>query len=361
MKVYIVDQYSYSNFDKEIEEIQNINPDLVLAIRTTEPYPEYVFRPLIQKIQPHLESNKNCKFKILTIWTPDSISAPNTTFISTSGNIVYAKWMYRVMNLHSKNYNPTHTTKLYTCYNRNPVIARAKLVDLLAKENLLQDGMVTFHEPDEKTIKKLWKYHDGTRLLDEPDFQYVIGPDSKYPSHTIPKSYCTGFLDIVSETEGRPNYDNECYFISEKTYKPLFVGKPFIALQSQGFHKKYLRDFYGLKLYDEVFDYNFDDETTVESRIEGIVENLKRLKILCATPEQRQTLYNLIQDKIEYNKSRILHLADDKNFVIPDVLRDIVSNNDVDIYGDINNIPLLGYIVGRGWSTNEKIHNRIGM
>lgn len=363
MKVYLTNFVSDTKFDKEVSEIESICPDLILSLVSIEQWPEAWLEPLIKKIQPYLTSNPKSVFKIICIWAPEHIKIPNAIIVNSSGNIISAESYYNRQESFSKFYNPFSTKKLYTCYNRNPVTARAILVDLLAKNNLLSDGIVTFHHPE--AVKDIWKYHDGSKLMDESDF--VINPPQPYTgkiyySDEIPKSYCDGFLDIICETEARPNYDDECYFISEKTYKAIWVGKPFIALQSHQFHKKYLRDFYGLELYDEIFDYSFDDEILLEKRILGIIENVKRLQTLCKTGEQKQKFYDLVKDKIEYNKSRILELANNPDFVIPEDIKFIVYNNDCEVYGELDKIAILKYMLSKGWiDNNNRLFDRIKM
>ena len=56
----------------------------------------------------------------------------------------------------------------------------------------------------------------------------------------------------------------------------MLAKKPFLVLGPQGYHK-WLQETKGIEMYDEIFDYGFDDEPLLEHRIEGIVQNIRLL------------------------------------------------------------------------------------
>lgn len=356
MRIYFLPVMSKSDFAKEITEIEEIKPDKILVLYTSEQWPEYVCESFIHNIQPYLENNKNVTCTIICVWTPENIKVPNIIFENSAGTLPAGAGRIQLYEDIIRDYNCSQATKLYTCYNRNPVIARAMLVDLLAKENLLNDGIVTFHYPENYQ----WKYHDGSKLLDEIDF--TLNPSESttgniYYAYSLPESYCHGFIDIVCETEARPNYTDECYFLSEKSYKPLIVCKPFITLQAQHFHTKYLKEFYGFELYEEMFDYSFDSCENLNDRINGIVENLKRLKSILLNTQAKISIYEKIKDKLVFNKQRLTILANDPNFIIPKSLKFLTENNSEEIYGDVNH-ELIDHMYDKGWIKHEKIYSR---
>jgi hypothetical protein len=58
---------------------------------------------------------------------------------------------------------------------------------------------------------------------------------------------------------------------------------------------KTLKD-YGFELYDEIFDYSFDNDPNYKNRIKGIIDNVENLK-----NENFTEVYKKIEDKVEHN------------------------------------------------------------
>ena len=169
---------------------------------------------------------------------------------------------------------------LYTCYNNRPCDYRHYTVDQLAKHDLLDKGIVTAKystvdqvaQPD-YILTDSWPFEHlpiGTELVDEPDF--LLNTTKEFGCQVYPQSYGRGAIDIV--TESRIN-KNE-FYLSEKTNKSLLAHKPFLVVGCQGYHK-WLQEERGIELYTELFNYSFDDEADYQKRIDGIINNVKRL------------------------------------------------------------------------------------
>jgi len=166
-------------------------------------------------------------------------------------------------------------TRLFTCYNNRQSEHRHKLIDQLAKHDLLKLGMVTYRHyvmaPHMSIEPPLIYFKGETSLMDEEDF--VLHDRTAYSPFAFPRSYFTGTIDIVTESRYLPNE----FYMSEKANKPIVACKPFLVLGCQGFNQ-WLRDTRDIELYDELFDYSFDNEPLLEDRINGIVQNLIRLQ-----------------------------------------------------------------------------------
>lgn len=102
-------------------------------------------------------------------------------------------------------------------------------------------------------------------------------------------------IALVTETYHRTN------FITEKTFRPIFLEQPFIVLGAKNQNKELLN--LGFELYDEIFDYSFDSQDSLEKRVQGVIDNLNRIK-----DEDYYKLYELLTPKIKRNKDRILEL-----------------------------------------------------
>lgn len=201
--------------------------------------------------------------------------------------------------------------KLYTCYNNMPRDYRHYTIDQLAKHNLLDKGIVTakfttvdqINQPDYHPAGS-WPFEHlpwGTQLVDEPDF--VLNSTLNYGCQRFPKSFGKGAIDIVTESR----IDEGEFYLSEKTNKSLLAHKPFLVVSCQGYHR-WLKETRGIELYDELFDYSFDDEPDYKKRIEGIVANIKRLSEEHTTPEDYKRLLESCKQKTIRNFIRHMHV-----------------------------------------------------
>jgi hypothetical protein len=327
LRVYIlpVAHCSY-NFDYEISRIQELNPDKIICWCSQELEYEHVFGDFLNKIQPWLESNN----KIINLVTPhlDNVYVrPNVLAERTYGYL--SEYMHSAF-FGTNNYGSIvnqitpypldfgNADKLFTCYNNNYRIERGMLVDTLARENLLSLGITTFKSPE----RHEWTHHDGSRLFDEEDFE--LHRNNYIPNH-FPKSFFRSVFDVIPESR----YDPGEYFLTEKTLKSIMSFKPFMAFSATGYQKEYLEKYFGLKPYDELFDYGFDSVESLTGRIEGIVANIKRLS--------QMSLHDLIDlrrrmiPKLIYNKSQVINLFFDKEKMIPNCAKFLIDGTDYEI------------------------------
>ena len=83
--------------------------------------------------------------------------------------------------------------------------------------------------------------------------------------------------------------------MTEKTWKPIVYGKPFLIFGAQFFQAK-LKDI-GFKLFDSIIDYEFDTEPDAEKRATMMLLELKKLKKL-----NYQDLLDEMKPELDYNK-----------------------------------------------------------
>lgn len=190
---------------------------------------------------------------------------------------------------------------------------RCQLIDILAKDDLLKYSAYSWH--DEYTAlpehRYQFKYYNGKRkILDE---QFAVKKDQGW----FPPEYYQSFFQVVPETSVRAK------FITEKTVAPLLLGKPFLIAGAKGINRK-LEEF-GFKLYDELFDYSFDDVDDDEQRFQLINENVKRITDIPVTELKKHN--SLIRDKVMFNKQKAIELAVSEKY-IPDFAKKIIENYD---------------------------------
>lgn len=166
------------------------------------------------------------------------------------------------------NFNPKVKTSLFFSHNYKPRPHRCLLIDHLVKHNLLEHGGFTWNMlTNDKGSFSYWKEE---LVKDNNDGAYHTDPLDQFQSPG--SGYINSLFDLVSET----TVDE--IFWTEKTWKPILYGKPFIIWGAKGINKK-LKE-YGFHLFEDVVNYNFDDIENTEERIEALCLELKRLSKL---------------------------------------------------------------------------------
>ena len=178
---------------------------------------------------------------------------------------------------------------------------RCQFIDHLSKNNLLNAGVVSFHTDNVCTYD--WKYYNGEKLSINDGF------DEHGSSYNFNEKFLQSFLHIPTET----SIISSC--ISEKTITPLLIGLPFLVLGPPKFHTQ-LKNL-GFKLYDELFDYSFDDEENLDIRIEKLIHNIK---FVVRNGHRLNELYNMIKEKVQYNKNHARNIVRSIECV-PDILK----------------------------------------
>ena len=164
-------------------------------------------------------------------------------------------------------------SKLYINLTRVARPHRCELINELIKNNLFEEGYNTFG--DAFNDAQYYKNTNPKHLLDTVTFDTLDVKDFKNvnPNNFAPLEQCiTSFLYLCTETL----VDNERMFFSEKVYKPLGLGMPFITLGNPGTLNE-LRKL-GFKTFDKWFDESYDNDIPIEKRIKIIINNLKDLK-----------------------------------------------------------------------------------
>ena len=228
-------------------------------------------------------------------------------------NVRYMSWwsyfLARSCGIFELESNLDHETPLiensvftapYLCYMHKVRHHRDLLVDELCKHNILADGIVTYWRDtslDSETGAVPWqdqiKYYDFS----------VIGRDNGYIENSmnslhLTPEYFQGFLNCVVET------DEVNIGITEKTVTPLITKRPFLILGPQRINQ-FLQS-KGFKLYDDVFDYAFDDEPDMRKRVEMYAQNIKRVT---ENPHMWTTWYKQLKPKIEHNYNLAWNIA----------------------------------------------------
>jgi hypothetical protein len=215
-----------------------------------------------------------------------------------------------------KTYKPKTEFKYpFISLNNRSHIHRCAFIDELAKQNLVDKGVVTWIKHLNENSNYSYQYFDNQiRKLDD-DFQTQLN------SFIIPQEFHDSFFHVVTEAT--------CVtpFLTEKTAIPLLLKKPFTIIGSQYYNQKLTE--LGFKLYDELIDYEYDSVQDLHERSRLFVNNIHSI-VNCNYIE----MYEVLKPKIEFNYNRALQIIKDTNF-IPNTIKErcISGANDLIVDG----------------------------
>ena len=142
------------------------------------------------------------------------------------------------------------------------------------------------------------------------------------------EDYERTFLSMVTESL----VDDGTLFFSEKIWKPLMVGHPFLLYGNQ-YSLKYLKE-KGYKTFDKWFDESYDNEPNRDQRSIMISKELKRLSELKI--EQLHQMRNEMKEVCQHNQLKYRELYDLK-YSEMEINKDISDVLD-EIWSDLNKI-----------------------
>ena len=151
--------------------------------------------------------------------------------------------------------------------------------------------------PTLDAVQKLkTQYPDIETVFAQQSLPINFEGETDHPMHSCWLSLfdqsAESLLYLVTETvaTGRRHH------LTEKTFKPIAMGMPFIIVGTQG-SLRYLRS-YGFRTFGDLWDESYDDEPDDSKRIEKIAHTLKLLDDL---GEYRQAIFDSAQDIIRHN------------------------------------------------------------
>jgi len=273
----------------------------MMFIDQVDKYGQQIYSELMQYLRDH------------EISTHMIVNMPSEEYTLLSDHFTYHSWPTYFVNytysmlIRNKFLATSHAAdikKLFICKNNRARSHRARLLDQLFNNNLFEHGHISWHHTNPQILDykfKFWK--NETLTLDQEFTKKDQQPIMQFFQSDLDK--CS-LIDLVTES----TVDHK--FITEKTYVPIFYKKPFLILGCKGIH--HILKNQGFELYDEIFDYSFDLEDSLDRRIQGIVDNLDRLK-----NKSYNTLRSVIQKKLEYNQHHAVSMANDKS-LIPSIM-----------------------------------------
>jgi hypothetical protein len=194
--------------------------------------------------------------------------------------------------------NNLFKSKHFICMNGYSKAHRFHMVELLYVNDWHTKGYISYLNRNGSDETLSTQNFQGQKLCLDFDSE-EIGIDNN--QLLLPPQYSDACFDIVTESM----VDDNGVFITEKTWKPILNKTPFIPLGPKGMCK-HLEEYFGIKPYTDLFDYNFDNVDYPE-RLHRIKEdNLDRLLNMDIHELNEIVNSDKMQELLEYNKARML-------------------------------------------------------
>ncbi len=265
--------------------------------------------------EPELYTNffKNTKPTRIKILFWPTYLITHTFYLYYSGLVDNPKSKYKNLDLVNK------FEKLYINYNNRPRIHRKIMMDVLCKENLLNDGFNSWNVYSNN--------HNGTDIITSTNYKtecweekimnlddYKSKNKNYLEEHSHTLLYPNALFSLVGETS------MDIPYVTEKTYRCFFFKQPFIAYGAKRQNKEILK--YGFKIFDNIIDYSFDDEPDNLKRFELLVNELKKFK-----NKDYNEIYNQIEPILEHNRNRVYELLLNDEFIPKELLKVYENRN----------------------------------
>lgn len=212
----------------------------------------------------------------------DEFNSIVTNYTSMSVD-TFSTWLPReYMNAETNPpvYNPVDDKNLYLCYNRNVKTNRIILMTMLEHKNIFDRGLISCGSPItiEHLRYQIERYNlehlssAAERIANKTPIEIDMNLTTNNPACNIVEDhYRKTFISLIPET----HYDDGILFRSEKIWKTLAVGHPFIVFSCSGFLKS-LKEL-GFKTFDKWIDESYDNEPDWIKRSDMVTDEVNRL------------------------------------------------------------------------------------
>ena len=198
--------------------------------------------------------------------------------------------------------------KTYINCNRVARYHRCVLMQSLIDNDLLKDGYNTWANTYDAYSEFAEQYPKNTINQYKYDILDVENITEANPTQLVPLEHCKNTM-IYINTE--THVDNNVLFLSEKTYKPISIGMPFMSLGNPG-TLEYLREL-GYATFSRWIDESYDLDYPLTTRINIMINNIDllnkmpRKQKLKVRNEMREVCqHNLDMYKLMYKKNSLI-------------------------------------------------------
>ena len=316
--LYIINVYSYSFFSDNLDIGFNcISENYLKDIREGKSKIVMLFL-----YEGYSGSRGNYDLEIIEKWRIDS-NLPVNSIYYVSGNLLCKQIVeekklgyqgrpiqyFEPWNKYNENtiidFKPVNEKNLYLTYNRNPRHHRVQLILNLLKHNIFHRGLISLSELVYETPEDANVEHVNF-LKNNAPFVISEGCDLFFNMccNITKEDYEKTFISMVTETL----VDEGTLFISEKIWKPIMVGHPFILFGNLG-SLKFLKSM-GYRTFDRWINEEYDNEPDSGKRCNMITDEL--VKLSTKTVEELKQLRSEMNEVCDYNQKWYKKLYDEK-------------------------------------------------
>lgn len=200
-------------------------------------------------------------------------------------------------------FTPEDDKYLYLCYSRANRRHRRFMFANLYLKGLMNNGMVSCGERlDANRMADEFLSFNQPHLVDTTEPLEMLTPIEidmdlvkNNPANVIKREhYQRTFISLIAET----HYEDGILFRSEKIWKTIAAGHPFMVISCKGFLKSLKQ--LGYRTFDKWIDESYDEEDNWIKRIEMITDELKRLSELSI--DQLSQIRDEMDKDISYNQ-----------------------------------------------------------
>jgi hypothetical protein len=332
--LYIINVYSYSFFADNLEiGFKCVSPKYLEDVRKGRCKILLLFL-----YEGYSGSKGNWDLEIIEKWRVDS-ELPKDSIYYICGNfliedIIKQKGLgfqgrpihcFEPWNTYNEttvvNFKPIDDKFLFLSYNRNPRPQRITLLLDLLEHKIFDRGLVSLNNlvyppPDDCNIDDFNYLKDNAPFI--IDQRYNL--DFNLACNITKEDYERTFVSLLTESLA----DDDTLFLSEKIWKPIMVGHPFIVYGNQ--HTLRHLKTMGYQTFNKWIDESYDDEPERGRRSKKVVEQIKRFEN--HTVEQLTELRNEMRSVCEYNQSHYRKLYNEKynegiNLDLEKIIKDI--------------------------------------
>tara|TARA_Y100000768_G_scaffold94197_1_gene68216 strand:+ start:4667 stop:6016 length:1350 start_codon:yes stop_codon:yes gene_type:complete len=211
---------------------------------------------------------------------------------------------------------------VYTFYNGADRQHRLDLLKKLSKNNLLKHGVVTYLEDPKTNDPELDGLEFPIMLPSGSDSNhYDVNSHKKDVNPEFLYSHNWAYLDVVTETiigtqpiGYRYSFSEapewwQTTFYTEKIWRPIYYGRPFILLGAPGQLAELKQ--HGYETFDDLWSEEYDNIEHLGTRINAITYELEVLSKLDKTKLNKKMSESVIIDKLEHNR-QVFNLQNDR-------------------------------------------------
>ena len=273
-----IDEWSKFDINNLLKLIDNYNINYLRYDCSMEPIPgtnftSDVYQQIIEKIK-----QKKITTDIVLPCLPDEYHriSSKLQLEQTVNHLSYLQNPYHFIIPTVKYCNKEHENvsknNYFAILVGDPKEHRCRFIDYIHRYKLQESTFFTWNITQSEInidIEYTFKHWEEKKTISKTSYSELKLEKRYIGQHSnLPEEYHKSVFDIVLETT------TNCPFFSEKTWKPIYLQKPFLVYGSPNIHQKLSE--LGFLLYHFI-DYRFDVETDDSKRAILLIEEMKKL------------------------------------------------------------------------------------